>query len=161
VRANLRIHQLLEKHAESISEEFTRRLADPEAAGRFPNYQWLARDEHEWNHRLVLDMLNNAVRNRDRVLFADYCRALGERRFQQGFRCEEVCAALDLLNDLCVDVLTHDATAEGLSDVVHEHVTMTLRLGMDEIEGAFEDLAEERGRRARREAEARDAADGG
>jgi len=152
VRANLRIHQLLEKHAEAISEDYTARLTGPAGRARFPSYQTVAADEHEWNHRLVLGMLINAVRTRDRAVFVDYCRALAERRFLQGFGRDEVSGALEVLNDICVDRLHHDPEAEGLEEHVFEHVTMTLRLGMDEIEESFENLEEARARAARRTA---------
>jgi hypothetical protein len=146
VRANLRIHQLLEKHGDAISDAYTARLTGHEGRQRFPSYQTVAQDEHEWNHRLVLGMLVNAVRTRDRAVFVDYCRALAQRRHQQGFGRDEVAGALDLLNDICVDTVSRDPEASDLEKHVFEHVTMTLRLGMDAIEEAFDDLEEARTR---------------
>jgi nucleoside-diphosphate-sugar epimerase len=150
LRSNLLVHQLLEKHEEAITADYTRALTGPEGRERFPSYQYIAADEHEWNHRLVLLNLMNAVRTRERAVFLAYCRGLAERRFQQGFSNDEVCGALLLLNDIAVAVLHNDPEARGLGPAIFQHVTMTLRAGVDQVEESFEDLQAARMRREQR-----------
>jgi nucleoside-diphosphate-sugar epimerase len=155
VRSNLLIHQLLEKHEQDISDEYTRRLTAPEVRERFASYQTIAADQLEWNHRLILRHLMNAVRTRERAVFVAYCRDLAERRFQEGFAGEEVVAALETLNQVCFEALQDDPESEGLRERIFEHVTMTLRVGIDQVQEVFEDLEAARSRqetRAGREA---------
>lgn len=146
VRTNLLIYHLLERHEDEIFEEFTRRLTDVEAVVRFSNYHDLAADQHRWNHRLVLRQLMNAIRTRDRAVFFAYCGDLAERRFHQGYQGQQVCDALQLLNQICFKVLRRDPEATGLRDAILDHVTSTLRAGSDHVLEVFESL-ERRSRR--------------
>lgn len=148
VRINLRIHQMLEKHEQAISDEYTRRLSAPENAGRFPHYREIPGDQSAWNHRIVLRNLMNAVRTRERALFMSYCGDLATRRFEQGFAGEEVCSALELLSEVCSRTLLADPESEGMHDRIFDHVTMTMRIGVDQAQEVFEDLAAARERRA-------------
>jgi nucleoside-diphosphate-sugar epimerase len=150
VRSNLRIHQLLEKHEPRISETYTARLTAHENHARFASYQALPIDQHEWNHRVVLRNLMNAVRTRERGVFVAYCSDLATRRFQEGFACDEVCAALELLGQVCTEALFDDPESEGLHERIFEHVTMTVRIGIDQMQEIFEDLEHARARLAER-----------
>jgi len=140
LETNLRIFTLLKKHASEIAAEFTEALTGPEGRIRFPSYQQVSGEEHQWNHTLILRHLMNAVRTRERSILVSYCRDLAERRFQQGFPSREVCDALRELNRIVFKVLRRDAESEGLRPDIYEHVTMTLTWGCDEAQQVFEHL---------------------
>ncbi len=144
VRSNLRIHQLLEKHELAISEAYDAQLTAPENHERFPSYQDVPEEESAWNHRMVLGNLMNAVRTRERSVFMAYCHDLAERRLEQGFGAEEVAGALELLSEICTRTILEDPEAEGLQDRVFDHVTMTMRLGVDQVLDVFDAAALER-----------------
>lgn len=159
VRSNLRIHQLLEKHESAIAEAYNGTLHAPANAERFPHYQELDDETSSWNHRMVLHNLMNAVRTRERAVFMGYCHDIAEARHAQGFTCDELCGALETLSDICTRTLLEDPEAEGLQDRIFEHVTMTLRIGVDQVQQVFDDLEAARERTAEEDAaaDARDA----
>jgi hypothetical protein len=149
LETNLRIFALLKKHAPDIAAEFTEVLTGTEGRRRFPSYQNVSGEDHQWNHTLILRHLMNAVRTRERTILVSYCRDLAERRFRQGFTSVEVCDALRELNRIVFKVLRRDPETEGLRADMYEHVTMTLTWGCDEAQQVFEHL-EARCRRSRR-----------
>ena len=151
LETNLRIFQLLKKHAAEITAQFTEALVGPEGRQRFPSYQQVSGEEHQWNHTLILRHLMNAVRTRERSILVSYCRDLAERRFQQGFPSREVCDALRELNRIVFKVLRRDPESEGLRPDIYEHVTMTLTWGCDEAQQVFEHLEARRRTRPRLE----------
>jgi len=146
LRANLKIHGLLEKHEKEIHEIFLGRIFGPEGANRFPTYQRVTVDQHQWNIRLIHRQLMNAIRTQERGVFLRYCRDLARLRFEQGFHAEEVCRALDELNDVCLQFLFQDPDADDLRDLLTLHITMTIRFGSDEIQDTFEELTTHRAR---------------
>jgi len=148
LETNLRIYRLLNRHAPEIAAEFTEVLTGPDGRQRFPSYQQVSGEDHQWNHTLILRHLMNAVRTRERSILVAYCRDLAERRFRQGFPSREVCDALRELNRIVFKVLRRDPEAESLRPDIYEHVTMTLTWGCDETQQVFERL-EARARHAR------------
>jgi hypothetical protein len=139
-RSYLRIHELLQKHEEEICDEFTRRLTGPDGRRRFPAYQNLGADQLRWNHKILLRNLMNAVRTRDRGVLTAYCVDLAERRFQEGYPGQQVCAALRMLNQVCFRALLRDPEAAGLKSDMIDHITLTLRAGCDRAQEVFEEL---------------------
>jgi nucleoside-diphosphate-sugar epimerase len=140
---NLRVHWLLARHQEEIIREFTTLLTDTGKA-RFARYQLLTADEHEWNHRLVLRHLLNAVRTKDRGIFMAYCRDLAQMRLEQGYHANELCGALEGLNLVCWRVLRRDPESKGMRQAIQDYVTSTLRSGCDQAQDVYE-LAEMNG----------------
>ena len=151
-RSYLRIHELLEKHEEEICDEFTRRLTSPDGRRRFPAYQNLGADQHRWNHKILLRNLKNAVRTRDRGVLIAYCVDLAERRFQEGYPGQQVCATLRILNQVCFIVLRRDPEAAGLKSDMIDHITLTLRAGCDRAQEVFEELETAAARTRQRDA---------
>lgn len=149
---HLAVHALLEAHQDEITREFTEALRGPEGVARFPSYQRLTLSEHEWYHRLLLRHLLTAVRTRDAAVFAAYCHDLAEHRWQEGYRSQEVCAALEELNRICFKVLRRDPASAPLRQHLQDYVTMTLRIGCDRAQETLEELEEAARRRQRDEA---------
>jgi len=146
---NLRIHRLLERHEEEIIAAYTRTLLGPEGPVRYESYQKVSADDHEWNHRLVLGHLKNAVRTRDKGILLSYVRDLAARRYEQGFKGEDLCNALDALNRTCIQVLSRQPGGRELGDAIVDLVSMPLLFSMDEVQEVF-DIRRERDERARR-----------
>lgn len=141
VRANLVIHRLLEKHREEIRERFTATILDPANRERFPHYREIPPERLAWRHQLALRHLSNAVLTAEKTIFINYCRDLAERRREQGFPREEFCAARGTLGEIALAVLREDPEAEGMEQALHDHVTMTVLFGCDEIRRFYEDAA--------------------
>jgi nucleoside-diphosphate-sugar epimerase len=146
VPVHLKIHWLLELHQEAIFDRFHELLTGPRGRERFPRYQALAVDRHEWHHRLALRNLLNAVRTQDRGVFMGYCRDLAEQRMKEGFSADELCGALEIMNLACWTVLRRDPETRGMREALFDTVTSTLRAGCDQAQEVFE-LAQARSRR--------------
>lgn len=137
---HLAVHALLDARQDEITREFTAALRGQDGPQRFPSYQKLTLAEHEWYHRLLLRHLLTAVRTRDAAVFAAYCHDLAEHRWQQGYRSQEVCAALEELNRICFKVLRRDPASNSLRQHLQDYVTMTLRIGCDRAQETLERL---------------------
>ncbi|HET8647879.1 MAG TPA: hypothetical protein VFO85_20445, partial [Vicinamibacteria bacterium] len=140
VLGHLAVHALLEAHQDEVAREFTAALRGPDGPTRFPSYQRLTASEHEWNHRLLLRHLLNAVRTRDAAVFAAFCHDLARHRWEQGYRSQEVCAALEELNRVCFKVLRRDPGSASLRQHLQDYLTMTLRIGCDRAQETLEAL---------------------
>ena len=134
MRPNLKIHYLLEKHRDAISLECTDALRR-----KYDSYQKVDEKEHLWNHRLILRHLFNSVRTRERVDFLSYCRELAERRMEQGFSSAELVGALETLDGICLKTLMADSEAQDLLPYLYDHITMTIRFGIDQVQEVFEE----------------------
>jgi len=139
---SLRIHRLLEKHETRILAGVSNLMTDREGRERFPEYQALPLEEQMWHHRVAFRHLMDSVRTRDKSLYASFCRDLAELRCGQGFKVEEVCETVRAMRDVCLRVLDQDPESEGLSQVIEDHITMTMLCGCDQIEDTFERLAD-------------------
>ncbi len=147
--SNLRLHRLLEQHEDAVISAYHGHLVGPHGPIRFANYQRISEEEHDWNHRVVFGHLKNAVRTRDKGVLLSYCRQLAERRFEQGFAADELCGALLVLNLVIHRVIRRDPEAKGMRQELLDYVTGPLRLGCDEIQEVFDELAAARARRGR------------
>jgi nucleoside-diphosphate-sugar epimerase len=137
---HLRMHQLLENHELEIVEASVVRMQDPRDRETFPRYQEIEPEELRWAVQQVFRNLKNSIRARDKSLFRAYCRDLAERRFNLGFRCEELCAALTMQMDLVQKILKSDPQSQGLEEAIRDSIVMTLRIGIDEVLDVYEDL---------------------
>jgi len=144
--SNLRLHRLLEKHEDDVIAAYHGHLVGPHGPIRFANYQRISEAEHDWNHRVVFGHLKNAVRTREKGVLISYCRQLAARRFEQGFEADELCGALLVLNLVVHRVVRRDPEAKGMRQELLDYVTNPLRLGCDEIQETFDELAAARAR---------------
>lgn len=147
--SNLRLHRLLEKHEDEVIAAYHGHLVGPHGPVRFASYQQLSDEDHDWNHRVVFGHLKSAVRTRDKAVLISYCRQLAERRFEQGFEANELCGALGVLNLVVHRVVRRDPEAKAMRQELLDYVTVPLRLGCDEIQETFDELAAARARRER------------
>ena len=140
LRINLRIYQLLERHEAEICGRYSKRLRELASAERLASYRNFSEEQLSWIVKQIFRHLANAVRTHEKGVIISYCRDLAAQRFREGFTSREVCDALELLNQTCFAVLRKDPEAEGLRDAIHDHVTMTLRVGCDQAQDVFEAL---------------------
>ncbi len=142
LRANLRVHRLLEKNHEEIERRYLAAILGPDGKRVYPSYQRVPQEILEWRFKVALRNLLNAVRTGDRGVFTDFCRDLALKRYKDGFDGLEVCNALELLNDICIRVLKADPECDGVAMRLHEILTMTVQFGCDQILGIYEELGE-------------------
>ncbi len=137
---NLRIHDLLEERMDRIVAASLGIFAAPDAPGKYPRHLLLDADERAWTVGQLVRQLMNAARTREMSLFRSFCRDLARRRYDQGFPCDEVVRLLSAEADVCLGTLREDPVAASLEEALRENVTMTFRMGIDEVQDVFEEL---------------------
>lgn len=137
LRPCIRIYNLLQQHRDEIKEECSALLQE-----RFVSYRCLTSKDLQWNHGLLLNHLFTAVRTRERLGFLTYCEDLAARRFDEGFDVEEVAGAMETIERVCAAKLEADPESHEILPYIHQHLTMTMRFGIDQVYETFEDLAE-------------------
>jgi nucleoside-diphosphate-sugar epimerase len=148
MRSFLRLYQLMEHYEQEIAAEYDARLTSEQGKKRFPSYQTMDEEQRLWYTHLILHQLMNAVKTRDRSILTKYCAALAARRYHEGFRSHEVCAAVEMLNAVCFKVLLSDPEGRALKQRMIDHITVSLRAGCDSARDTFETLeAQARARR--------------
>ncbi len=140
LRTHLRIHRLLEKNHDRIRSQFIERLTGEWGAARYPTYQRVKPEILAWRFTVILRHLMNAVRTGDKGVFTAYCRDLAVKRFEEGFEAHEVCGALVLLDQICVETLLAEPEGAGLEAKLKDHVSMTFQFGCDQIQEIFEEF---------------------
>jgi len=153
--ANLKIHQLLEKHEEQICESMAELMTSSEGQKLYPTYQQLSPEERAWNYRVAVRHLLDSVRTRDKSIYGSFCRDLAELRLAQGFHREEVHEAIQSLQHVCLSILHGDEEAADLEQEIENHVLMTMLFGCDQIEEAFDQLTRKKKRTKRNQVAAR------
>jgi hypothetical protein len=92
---------------------------------------------------ILLRHLQSSIRTRERGLFTTYCRDLAEKRLMQGFEIRELVGALLTINAICVDVLRSDPDGEDLAAAIHDHLSMTIQFGCDQMVEIYEEVGGE------------------
>jgi nucleoside-diphosphate-sugar epimerase len=141
VEPNLALYHLLNEHDEDILERSMAHFLDPEAGAPVRRYLELGSEELLWAKRQLFLQLRNSIRTADRTIFRSYCRELAERRFRQGFSCEEVCQAFAVERDLVLAALRADPRARRLLAAINTLAVGAFVTGIDEIQDTFEELS--------------------
>jgi nucleoside-diphosphate-sugar epimerase len=141
VRINLRVHQLLEKYEEAIVVSLLDAFRGPKAKAWLLHYKRMTPEELEWAHRQILRQVMMVVRTRELSLFIGYCRDLAHHRFSQGFSVHELSEALSTVGEVILRVLRTDPASRDLEQALHDHITMPINLGIDQVEDVYEELS--------------------
>jgi nucleoside-diphosphate-sugar epimerase len=143
LRPNLLIYELLIKLEDENIGEIKDALLDTGRRSEFPNYQKMDKSDLDWYVHILYQLLGSAVRNNDRMLLADYIEDLANMRFKSGFKCEEVCGALVCIGEIIGTKLAREPDLKGLGQEIHDHISLTLQMAVDEVEDAFENLSQQ------------------
>ncbi len=141
LRPNLIVHGLIQYHRDEIARRTSERLLEEgQDSQDLASYKALATGDMAWNHHLAITQLMHAIRTRERKFFVDYCADLAVRRHEQGFKVEELRAALLILEAAVLEVVRKDPDCEAVEHRLDRDVGMTFLFAIDEVEETFEDL---------------------
>jgi len=144
IRPALVLHDALMAAKDSLISRIVSRLRAPEETGRFSHYQRMTDLELRWYVGLIFEVIIAAVRTGDRTLLLNYVSDLSRRRFEKGFPPSEICDALLVINDILVNELLGNPDLAGMEQQIHDLLTLTVRLGVDGVQDAYEDLMKEK-----------------
>jgi len=137
LRPHLRVHMLLKRREAEIGERLAAGLLSL-GLGRRGGYDDL-RACHD-DLVLALRHLIGAVASGERDAFGTFCRDLAARRHSAGVRAEDVCARLAKIDEAATATLATEPAAAGLEREIHDHVSMLIRFGCDEVLEVYEQL---------------------
>lgn len=144
-RAGREVHALLAAYEEEICARLPYAFREPGRCERFSSY--LDRSELELlrRHRRFLRSLMSAVHGGDKAVFMSFCLREAERWYAMGRPLEELWEALEVCNEVCLEVVGRDPEARGLAQALYDHVTMTFQYAVDAIQELDEVLAQRPG----------------
>ncbi|MCP5102662.1 MAG: NAD-dependent epimerase/dehydratase family protein [bacterium] len=138
LRPNLLIYEILVKLKEEIIADIRQTVLNPANSSHFPNYRKMDKNTLDWHAGIIYQLLTSSVRNNDRMLLLDYVRDISNIRFREGYSAREVSKALSDIGDIISSKLYQEPELKELDMEVHDYITMTVQLMIDEVEDAFE-----------------------
>jgi nucleoside-diphosphate-sugar epimerase len=143
LRPNLLIYEVLLRLKEPVIDRIKRAVLDPDRKDEFPNYQESGENNLNWYVGIIFQLLASSVRNNDRMLLMDYVRDLSHMRFNEGFSREEICNALAEIGKIVRAKLNAEPVLKRLKQNIHDYITITIQLTIDEVEDAYEQFEKE------------------
>jgi hypothetical protein len=143
LRPNLKIYEVLVKVKHEIIEEIKKGLTDPERSSQFPNYLKMDKGNLDWSVGIIFQLIASSVRNNDRMLLLNYIRELSDVRFDEGFTAREICEALTGVGEIICAKLRDEPDLKGLEQNIHDYITLSIQMMVDEVEDTFEQFEKE------------------
>lgn len=137
---NFHIAEKLEILREELINKIVVHLCDDENSKIFPDYRKLPLPQLQKDTNTLYQFLTTAIRSRDRVSALGYASQIADMRFQQGFTSSEVINAIDAIGDMIRKRLYKEKELKGMEQEIHDEITFTFQLMVDEIEGRYEEI---------------------
>lgn len=138
LRPNLMIYEAMIRLKEEMVQDIKNTILDPARQSDFKNYQLMKAEDLDWNINIIYQLISASVRNRDRMLLLNYELDLAQIRFKEGFTLREVCIALLEVGKVIIKKLMDEPELQKIKQLIHDCITLTLQLTVDEIEAAHE-----------------------
>lgn len=142
LRASAKVHELLSRHQDRICRRFRGYLSAPGQRPRFADYLNCSDIQLEDRHHLLLEQLMSAVLNGDKAIFMTCCQHMAERWYGDGIPLGQLVAGLEALGETSLVVLREDSEAEGLSQNLYDHITMTIQFAVDAVHEVDETMSQ-------------------
>jgi hypothetical protein len=143
LRPHLLIYEIMLKVKDETVDEIKQALLDPARSSEFPNYRQMDKTNLNWYVDIVYQLLASSVRNKDNMLLLDYVKDLCQVRFKEGFSCKEICSALFCIGETIVSELNTEPELKKLDQEIHDYISITIQMTVDEVEDMFEELAKQ------------------
>lgn len=141
-RPNLILAEIMQRMREEITHRISDHLTSPDHVDRFKRYYDLQHPAKvKWYVETVYNLLIASVRNGDRYELIHYARSLANIRSQEGFKAQEVCQALITTGKHISSALLALPETEGMKLLIHDWITLSVQLAIDEVEDSFERIA--------------------
>ncbi len=137
---NLAIYEAMVMAKGSIIEDTINRLNAPENADQFAMYQQLEGRRLIERIEAVYQMVETDIRTGDRMNIRGYAQQLAHHRFREGFVVDEVVGAIRVTADAILSHLMAQSKLHDLGQRIHDEITMTIQLAIDEVEDSFQKL---------------------
>lgn len=151
-RPNLILAEMMQNMQEDITHRILERLLSPDHKDLFKHYQ----DLHDptkvkWYIEALYNLIIVSVRHGDRYQLINYARSLAKMRSKEGFEVAEVCRTLILAEKHISSALLESSETAGMGMLIHDWITLSIQLVVDEVEASFEKIARLKKKEAERE----------
>ncbi len=141
LRPNLLIYTLMVSKRKEIIKTILDLIENAEDDGDFAKYKQMQRDNLDREFTMFLQLLSASVRSSDRMLILDYAREHASYRYKMGFKANEVCFVILEFGKLIITELLKEESLKEMSLLIHEKITITIQMIIDETEDSFENLS--------------------
>jgi len=141
-RPGLKIYEVMLAIKEAAIEEHIAYLMAPENSNIFPHYQKIDVDSLRIRARFIYEMLEVAILNGDRKHLLCYSGYIARQRYKEGIGVLELSKALAHNAEVTVEMLHSTPSLKHLNQTIHDDISLTMQLVLDEIEDVYQRLEE-------------------
>lgn len=139
-RPTLTLAQQMHFLRDELVDEIHSYLTAPENKTIFPYYQQLEPERLRYYSDRLYGNLFTSVRHGDRSVMIRFGHDLAKARYGEGVHVTELCAALNASCSIITHRLYDDPRLESMKLLVHDYITLSIQLAIDEIEDTYEEL---------------------
>ena len=110
---------------------------------RFFHYQRMGRDLLQMYITLIYQLIAISIRTGDRMVLRKYAQIIAYRRFNSGFRIEEIAGLLNSLEASITTTANPELVIAPIKREFNNYVSIAIQLVIDEIDGSFAILADQ------------------
>ena len=141
-RPGLKIYEVMLAVKEAAVDEHVAYLMAPENRDIYPHYQQIDVDSLKIRATFIYEMLEVAILNGDRQHLLCYSGYIARQRYKEGIGFEELSSALTHNAETIVRALHETPSLKHLNQVIHDDISLTMQLVLDEIEDVYHRLGE-------------------
>jgi len=141
-RPSLKIYEVMLAVKEAVIDEHVAFLMAPENGDIFPHYQQIDVDSLKIRAIFIYEMLEVAILNGDRQHLLCYSGYIARQRYKEGVGFKELSGALTHTAETIVRALHETPSLKDLNQVIHDDISLTMQLVLDEIEDVYHRLGE-------------------
>jgi len=139
-RPILTLAQQMHSLRDELVDEIHSYLTAPENKTMFAYYQQLEPERLRYYVDRQYGNLFTSVRHGDRSVMIGFGHDLAKARYGEGVTVTELCAALNASCHIITHRLYDDPRLENMKLLVHDYITLSIQLAIDEIEDTYEEL---------------------
>jgi len=141
-RPNLVIYEALVTLRDEFIKETSAFLLLPHQKKRLCDYHKMDPEVLKWYLALLFQVTATAVRTNDRMFIRNYAQIIAYRRYEEGFKCEQVCDFLTSMGKIITLLLLVKAELKDKKQYVYDYIDLSFQLAADEVEDTFERLGD-------------------
>ena len=139
-RPNLIIYENMIEEKENILSQVSEYILSPENKIAYSGYNTMKRDDFEYYLSNLYEFLLAVVRSGDRSLIIKYIGEIALKRFEKGFKPDEICNLFTTCDDIILTVLISKKQLQNLRQAINDYVTLSIQITKDEIEDLYDSI---------------------
>lgn len=140
-RSSILYYDILRINRSETVDKMAKYLLLPENGERFFHYQAMGLDLLKMYLTLIYQLIAISIRTGDRMVLRKYAQIIAYRRFNSGFRIEEIAGLLNSLEKTITATASRELTSTNSRKKFTNYVSIAIQLVIDEIDESFAVLA--------------------